>query len=242
MKRLTAIVVMLLGLTACSPTAEVVDAAAAPTQAAEAVASASARPDSAGAGSADRDGGGADAGPPMSASARSDSAPVGSAGRDQGGADDEPPGSTGNSPDPPVEMTSVTIHLTRGERLASVTRRVPRVPRIGSAALEQLFQGPTPEEEADGYGTQIPAGTRLRDLAITDGVATVDLSSEFEEGGGTLALTVRLAQVVCTLDEFPTVDGVRFAIDGTVVDVFSGDGLIIDEPVACSDYAEVAEG
>jgi spore germination protein GerM len=69
----------------------------------------------------------------------------------------------------------------------------------------------------------------------------VDLSSEFEEGGGTLALTVRLAQVVCTLDEFPTVDGVRFAIDGTVVDVFSGDGLIIDEPVACSDYAEVAE-
>ena len=138
-------------------------------------------------------------------------------------------------------MTSVTIHLTRGERLASVTRRVPRVPRIGSAALEQLFQGPTPEEEADGYGTQIPVGTRLRDLAITDGVATVDLSSEFEEGGGTLALTVRLAQVVCTLDEFPTVDGVRFAIDGTVVDVFSGDGLIIDQPVACSDYAEVAE-
>ena len=229
MRRLTAIVVMLLGVTACSPTGEVIDAAAAPTRAAGVVASASARPASASARSA-------------TASIPPASAPAGAAGRDQGGADDEPPTSDGGSPEqPPVEMTSVTIHLTRGERLASVTRRVPRVPRIGSAALEQLFQGPTPEEEADGYGTQIPVGTRLRDLAITDGVATVDLSSEFEEGGGTLALTVRLAQVVCTLDEFPTVDGVRFAIDGTVVDVFSGDGLIIDEPVACSDYAEVAE-
>jgi len=159
---------------------------------------------------------------------------------DSGVASPDAPSEPGGGSEPP-DMTSVTIYLTRGEELTAVMRRVPRVPRIGRAAIEQLLAGPTSQEAVDGYDTAIPAGTRLRDLSITDGVATVDLSGDFEEGGGTLGLTLRLAQVACTLDEFPTVDGVRFALDGTVVDVFSGDGLIIDEPVACGDYGQVVE-
>jgi spore germination protein GerM len=154
-----------------------------------------------------------------------------------GGTDDAAPPQA--SEPAPLDMTTVTIYLTRGETLAAVPRRVVRVARIGRAAVEQLLAGPTPQETADGYGTAIPAGTRLRDLVISDGVATVDLSGDFEEGGGTLGLTLRLAQVACTLDEFPTVQGVRFALDGTLVDVFSGDGLPVDEPVACDDYGQV---
>jgi spore germination protein GerM len=134
----------------------------------------------------------------------------------------------------------VTIYFARGERVEPVTRSVRRVPRIGSAAIEQLLAGPTARETAAGYITQIPDGTRLRGLSITDGVAVVDFSGEFESGGGTLGLTLRLAQVACTLDAFPTVDGVRFALDGEVVDVFSGDGLVVDEPVACSDYTQIS--
>jgi hypothetical protein len=138
--------------------------------------------------------------------------------------------------------TTVTVFFARGERVEPVTRSVPSVPRIGTAALEQLLAGPTASEVAAGYVTQIPAGSRLRGLTITDGVAVVDFSGEFESGGGTLALTLRLAQVTCTLDAFPTVDGVRFALDGEVVDVFSGDGLVVDEPVACSDYTRTSPG
>ena len=141
----------------------------------------------------------------------------------------------------PQGTTTLRVWLVSGERAVPVTRQVPRVPRIGAAVIEQLLDGPTSAEEGEGLSTEIPETTRLRGLTITDGVATVDLSGDFEEGGGTLGLTLRLAQVVCTLDQFPTVDGVRFALDGAVVDVFSGDGLIIDEPVACSDYAEVAD-
>jgi spore germination protein GerM len=136
-------------------------------------------------------------------------------------------------------MTTVTIHLIRDGRVEAVPRRVPRVPRIGTAALEQLLDGPTPQEAADGYGTAIPADTRLRDLAITDGVAVVDLSREFESAGDTRDLTLRLAQVTCTLTVFPTVDGVRFAIDGAIGDVFAGDGTLVEDPVGCRDYAEV---
>jgi spore germination protein GerM len=132
------------------------------------------------------------------------------------------------------------VYFTRGERVEAVTRVVARVPRIGGAAIEQLLAGPTAGESAAGYSTQIPDGTRLRGLTINDGIAVVDLSREFESGGGTLGLTLRLAQVACTLDAFPTVDGVRFALDGEVIDVFSGDGLVVDEPVACGDYTRVS--
>jgi spore germination protein GerM len=203
-----------LALTACGASVQVTDVGAAPTRA---------TPD------------GADARGPGSDVAGSGPAP------DQ----TIPSGSAAEQPSEPVPepqgTTTLRVWLVEGERAVPVMRQVPRVPRIGAAVLQELLEGPTSTESGQGLSTQIPRATRLRGLTITDGVASVDLSGDFEEGGGTLALTLRLAQVVCTLDQFPTVDGVRFALDGAVVDVFSGEGLIIDEPVACSDYAEVAD-
>ena len=46
----------------------------------------------------------------------------------------------------------------------------------------------------------------------------------------------RLAQVVYTLTQFPTVQGVRFELDGEPVEVFSGEGVVLSEPVARDDY------
>lgn len=213
---------------ACGSSGAVVDAGAAPTRpAAEPTAAPQApspaptvRPD--GASSALRSG---------------DRGTGGVGGPDTGGAGDAGTAGDGGAAG---ERSTVAVYFTRGEQVAAVPRRVPRVARIGAAAMEQLLAGPTTDEAAAGYATQIPAGTRLRGLTITDRVATVDLSGAFESGGGTLGLTLRLAQVACTLDAFPTVDGVRFALDGEVVDVFSGDGLIVDEPVACGDYIQVS--
>ena len=54
----------------------------------------------------------------------------------------------------------------------------------------------------------IPAGTRLLGLSIAGQIATVDLSSEFESGGGATSVLGRLAQVVYTLTQFPTVTSV----------------------------------
>jgi germination protein M len=213
---------------------QVVDVGAAPTRPAHDATSTAAPPD----GSAPTEqaaDGGADGG-------MADSGGGDGAGSPGGPADPEDPGDPTGGGSPGTSTTTLSVWFTQGEQVAAVPRSVPRVPRIGSAVLEQLLAGPTADEQAAGYGTEIPSTTRLRDLTITDGVAVADFSGDFESGGGTLGLTLRLAQVVCTLDQFPTVDGVRFALDGEVVDVFSGDGLIIDEPVACSDYAENVAG
>ena len=132
----------------------------------------------------------------------------------------------------------VSIWLTRGEALEVVRRAVPKVPGIGAEAVKALLGGPSAEEAARGLATAIPAGTRFRSLDIDDGVARVDLSHQFEAGGGGLGLILRLAQVTCTLDQFESVRGVRFAIDGALVSVLSGDGVVLDKPVTCDGYRE----
>ena len=87
--------------------------------------------------------------------------------------------------------------------------------------------------------TAIPDGTRLLDLSITDGVATVDLSREFESGRRQrAAMFVRLAQVVYTLTQFPTVDTVRLELDGEPVEVFGSEGIILDQPLTRADYRD----
>src|SRR5688500_12945411 len=136
--------------------------------------------------------------------------------------------------------TQLSVWLARGEKLEPVTRTVPSVPRIGAEAVKALLAGPTAAETRNGFTTAVPKETRFLDLVIDSaGIAKVDLSRDFESGGGTLGLTLRLGQVACTVGQFPTVKGVRFALNGELVSVFSGNGIVIDKPVTCDSYREV---
>lgn len=136
--------------------------------------------------------------------------------------------------------TEVSVWLVRNEVLEEVRRTVPRVPRIGAEAVKALLAGPTAAEARSGFSTAVPRETRFLDLVVDgNGIAKVDLSRDFESGGGSLGLTLRLAQVTCTVDQFPTVNGVRFALAGQLVSVFSGNGIVLDRPVTCDSYGEV---
>ena len=140
----------------------------------------------------------------------------------------------------PGSTTTVSLWFAKGETLEPVTRAVPRVPAIGAESVKALLSGPTAAEGRSGYTTAVPRGTRFLGLVIdANGIAKVDLSRDFESGGGSLSLTLRLAQVTCTVGQFPTVKGVRFALAGELVDVFSGNGIVIDRPVTCDSYREV---
>jgi len=79
-----------------------------------------------------------------------------------------------------------------------------------------LLAGPVEAELAarPAMYTSVPEATRLLGLQITNGIATIDLSSEFEAGGDAASVRGRAAQVVFTLTQFPTVHGVRFEFDG----------------------------
>ena len=55
-------------------------------------------------------------------------------------------------------------------------------------------------------------------------------------------MQMRLAQVVYTLTQFPTVSAVRFSLDGAPVDVFSSEGIVLDHPVGRTDYEDLLVG
>jgi hypothetical protein len=124
--------------------------------------------------------------------------------------------------------------------LVPVLREVPRTRAVATAAMNALLDGPSDSEGAGQTVTSaIPEGSRLLGLSIDDGVATVDLSREYESGGGSMSVFVRLGQVVYTLTQFPTVDSVVFQIEGSTVTVFSAEGVVLDGPVGRDDFLDL---
>ncbi len=123
--------------------------------------------------------------------------------------------------------------------LVPVAREIPEQSTVGTAAVEAVIAGPLPGEIAAGISSGVPAGSHLLGLSIADGVATVDLSREFESGGGSASVFIRLGQVVYTLTQFPTVQSVRFLIEGSPVPVFSSEGIVLDRPVSRSDLLDL---
>ena len=132
------------------------------------------------------------------------------------------------------------VYFSKVEHVAAVTRTVPNTTEVAQEAIKALLEGPTEAEENSGMLTEIPKGTKFLGLSIADGIAVVDFSGEYEAGGGSLSMTMRLAQVVFTLTQFPEVEGVSFKLDGVPVEVFGGEGIMLDKPVNRADYEYLA--
>jgi germination protein M len=102
--------------------------------------------------------------------------------------------------------------------------------------MEALCGGPNEEDEAAGLGTAVPEGTKLLGISVAGSVATVDLSGEFESGGGSLSMTARIAQVVYTMTQFKTIRAVELMLDGEPVEALGGEGVIAAGPQRRADW------
>ncbi len=138
-------------------------------------------------------------------------------------------------------MTDVKIYFLREERLAIVHRLVAG-PAVLRGAMTELLAGPTDAERADGLVSAVPEGTQLLDVNLADGLATVDLSSEFESGGGSLSMTARVAQVVFTATQFDNADRALFWLDGRPIEFLGGEGLVLDQPQSRMDVDRALSG
>lgn len=137
------------------------------------------------------------------------------------------------------ETVDVLVYFMRGEHLAPVRHNVPATKEVAKAAMQESVAGPTDEEKAASFGTAIPDKTLFLGIALNGSVATVDLSKEYESGGGTMSMSARLGQVVYTLTQFPSIESVLFKLDGKPIEVFSGEGFILDHPLTRADYEYV---
>lgn len=138
-------------------------------------------------------------------------------------------------PSPPGGIPSEGhVYLLRDGHLVRVPRPLPLAGSHAEALLAALLEGPV---RSAGLRTVVPMDTRLIDLDVESGVATVDLSNEFERGAEGSLLALRVAQVVYTVTEVPEVLAVVFAIEGRPAPVLTPDGRVLERPVTRQDYA-----
>lgn len=150
------------------------------------------------------------------------------------GGDDAADDTTTTSPSTTAPATTTTapaggeadvrVYFAWNEYVGTAGRTV-EAPAVARGALTELLAGPDAFETDIGMTTEIPEGTELLGVDIADGEATVDLSGEFQSGGGSLSMQLRVAEVVFTLTQFDAVESVSFELDGEAVEAIGGEGI-----------------
>ena len=100
-------------------------------------------------------------------------------------------------------------------------------------AIGALLAGPMSSEARIGICSLIPDGTRLLGAGISNGVATLNFSEEFESNqrAGVEGYLAQLMQIVYTATEFDGVKSVQILIDGKKED-YLGEGVWIGSPLS----------
>jgi germination protein M len=147
-------------------------------------------------------------------------------------------GCAGSAEKDDAPKTRLLVYFVRGEDVGVAARDVSTSQGSLAAAMRALLAGPTEEELEAGLHSEIPDGTSLRSVSFRGDLVTVDLSAEFESGGGSASMLARVAQVVYTSTQFVSVDRVRFRIEGEARDAIGGEGVVVDPPVDRSDFED----
>ena len=130
---------------------------------------------------------------------------------------------------------TLDVWLERGAGKLWLTKRtIARTPSPVGAALRQLFHGPNAAERAAGVTTAIPAGTGLRGLALSNGSAIIDVTKTFAAPARATRIRMRLAELVYTATQFPTVKQVWLRVGGVRVNSIAG--APVPQPAARADF------
>jgi hypothetical protein len=143
------------------------------------------------------------------------------------------------SPSPETIPADGRVFFVQKRRLEPATARLqPVLASVEEALLVALFQGP----RSDQLATEIPDGSRLNGVEVVGGIATVDVSGDFERAAPPRSQALRIAQVVYTLTVPMTgITSVRFQIDGVDQEAIGGAQLgTIPGPVDREDYVDFA--
>lgn len=147
------------------------------------------------------------------------------------------------SPSTPVETMVVRAYYVLNgpvgvAGLVPTLRVVPKTAGVARAAMDALLDSSKILDKYPQISTAIPSGTKLLGISIKNSIATVDLSREFESGGGSASAFNRLGQVVYTLTQFSTVRSVLFQVEGETVTTFGSEGIVLEGPQARADFRD----
>ena len=82
-------------------------------------------------------------------------------------------------------------------------------------ALVELLKGSIGNEKENGYFSSISEGTKIQQIIIEDGIATVDFNDKFSDGvTGSCKIQAIRSQITETLKQFPEIKEVVISVDG----------------------------
>ncbi len=99
-------------------------------------------------------------------------------------------------------------------------------------AVKTLIAGPSIKEINQGYSSEIPKGTKLLSLKNTGSSYIIDISDDFQYGGGTESQYLRLNQLIKTIIALKPDKPVYLYLNGKKAEVIGGEGIQITQPLS----------
>ena len=110
----------------------------------------------------------------------------------------------------------------------SVTAEASPDAQVKAAFETLLSKTGDPEQEAF---TTIPEGTQLLEATVEADGVHINLSSDFQYGGGSASMMGRLGQVIYTATAFDPSAPVWISVDGKPLTLLGGEGLEVGQPM-----------
>lgn len=134
-----------------------------------------------------------------------------------------------------VEQSTVDVFFTKSTHNGNIYVAVSRVKKSQDMsdiefAMRMLIAGPARNDIKQGLYTEIPRSTKLLYVKETPVKVIVNVSSDFEFGGGGDSLYTRMYQVIKTANR-NTKKPVYLYIDGRQASVIGGEGLMLKQPL-----------
>ena len=130
----------------------------------------------------------------------------------------------------PIYEPEVTICLINADNKPVLVKRKAEKNTL-KTALDELMKGSRREERLQGAYTEIPQGTRLLSLRDDGDKIALNLSKEFEGGGGAQSIQARLLQLIKTVNAYAENKPVYLYIEGKKTEYLGGEGIYVEQPL-----------
>lgn len=97
-------------------------------------------------------------------------------------------------------------------------------------AMKELVNAPTRWEKSKGFTSEIPTGTKILSIRESSNSILIDLSSNFESGGGAESTYTRIKQIIKTANANTSIPTYLY-INGRQANVIGGEGIMIKQPL-----------
>ena len=99
------------------------------------------------------------------------------------------------------------------------------------STMEALFSGPNGFEKIAGVYSEIPPETKLLGIKEDANSYTINISDDFEKGGGADSMKIRVKQLVITATQAADGKDVYLEINGERVEYVGGEGIMVLQPL-----------